>query len=82
MFKKIFIKLSLASFAHFSSGVSIGWPSPAYPKLLEPESRMSFTSDDGGWLAFANQIGILAATIPSSWLMDKYTYTPPFYSFF
>lgn len=55
-----------------SCGLSLGWSSPAIPKLFQPDSQVPITLDESSWIVALIEAGFFLSAIPSVWMMDKF----------
>ncbi|KAF2891647.1 hypothetical protein ILUMI_14526, partial [Ignelater luminosus] len=54
-----------------TSGMHYGWPSPSLPKLLQDDSRIPTTNDEGSWIAVMLLPGACTGSILSGLLLDR-----------
>nr|ACG44798.1 solute carrier family 2, facilitated glucose transporter member 8 [Zea mays] len=52
-------------------GMHFGWPSPSLPELLDPNSTIPMTSEEGSWLAAMPCIGAPIGDIIAAYMADK-----------
>lgn len=55
-----------------SCGFTLGWSSPAIPKLLGPDSPVIITLDESSWIISLIEVGFFITAIPSAMMMDRY----------
>ncbi|XP_073994310.1 facilitated trehalose transporter Tret1-like [Rhodnius prolixus] len=60
-----------ATISVIMSGNSLGWPSPALPRLLGPDSPVPMDKDDSSWMISLMYLGNLFSPIPCGILMER-----------
>uniref|UniRef100_A0A224XP17 Putative gypsy-15 st-i n=1 Tax=Panstrongylus lignarius TaxID=156445 RepID=A0A224XP17_9HEMI len=60
-----------ATISVIMSGNSLGWPSPALPRLLGPDSPVPMDKDDSSWMISLMYLGNLVSPIPCGILMER-----------
>lgn len=70
-FRYLFILFFPATISVIMSGNSLGWPSPALPRLLGPDSPVPMDKDDSSWMISLMYLGNLFSPIPCGILMER-----------
>ncbi|RZC36360.1 Sugar tr and/or MFS 1 domain containing protein [Asbolus verrucosus] len=58
------------AFSIITSGINLGWTSPYLPKLLDPDSPIPTTNDEGSWCAVAPLLGSPVGALMAAILGD------------
>ena len=64
-------KLLLVAVNSFSLGTAVGWSSPSIPKLMAADSPIPITIEESSWIAAFIELGVVIASLPAAWLMEK-----------
>ncbi|KAF2884947.1 hypothetical protein ILUMI_21224 [Ignelater luminosus] len=66
-----YIAMIIGTLNLMTSGMHYGWPSPSLPKLLQNDSHIPITSDEGSWIAVILLPGCFSGSVLGGLLLDR-----------